>query len=113
MLPRHVPAHAAPHTGSRSIATALLHFAFGFLAVGGIAYLHARLLGEANGSFIGAGLIAGIACACLATFASPWASPVVVALLAAASHREYRDARAHLDASRAGAARRDADTADR
>lgn len=73
--------------------TALVHFAIGFCAVAGITYVHARLLDEANGSCVSAGLISGLICASLAIFATKWATPVVILLLGVSSHREYREAR--------------------
>lgn len=73
--------------------TAITHFAFGFIAMAAISYLYARRLGEKNGSMIAVGLVSGILCASMATFMTPWASPVVVLLLAAGSHREYLESR--------------------
>ena len=72
---------------------ALLHFAIGFCAVAGITYTHARLLGEANGSCVSAGLVSGILCASLATFATNWATLLVIVLLGTSSHKEYLQAR--------------------
>ena len=73
--------------------TAFFHFAIGFCAVAGITYVHARQLDEANGSCVSAGLISGLLCASLATFATKWATPVVILLLGVSSHKEYLEAR--------------------
>ncbi|NEV61860.1 hypothetical protein [Thiorhodococcus minor] len=75
--------------------TAFIHFILGLLAIGAITYTHAHLLNETNASFISAGLIAGVICACLATFLTQWATPIVILLLGASSHREYLQSKKH------------------
>lgn len=70
-----------------------------------ISLVHARILGESNGSSIGIGLVSGIICATLATFATPWLSLLVVVLLGATSHWEFMQMRkASESASPEGAA---------
>jgi len=81
--------------------TALVHFAIGFSAVSGITYAHARLLQETNGSFLSAGLITGLVCASLATFATEWVTPVVIVLFGLSSHKEYLEARRYKAQSEA------------
>lgn len=55
-----------------------------------MAAIYARRGGEHHGALVPVALVAGIACASLAHFLSPWTTPVVLALLLAAQHGEYR-----------------------
>jgi hypothetical protein len=73
---------------------AISHFVIGFTTALAMALIYARLSGESNSTGIPFGLISGIICATLATFASPWLTPLVLLVLGAASHHEYRATRA-------------------
>ncbi len=68
----------------------LLHFALG---AGGsllILLFFTWRTGERSFSLPSASLVVGLACALLAHFATPWATPAVLALYALASWREQR-----------------------
>lgn len=67
----------------------LIHFGVGVLVVLAMDYGRARLSGEAGGSLSAAPLVVGIACAALAHFLSPWATPAVLFLYAAVSVNEW------------------------
>jgi|CXWL01.1.fsa_nt_gi hypothetical protein len=77
---------------------AIGHFLIGLLVAVAIALSYARISGESGSSAIPFGIISGIICAALATFFSPWATPVVLLLFAGTAHKEYREARAYREA---------------
>lgn len=67
----------------------LIHFGLGALVVLAMDYGRARLCGQAGGSLSAAPLVIGLACAALAHFLSPWATPVVLLLYAGVSVNEW------------------------
>ena len=71
----------------RQVAT---HFALGAAVSGALAVLFSRLRGERVGSVLFLPVVTGIACATAANSAGPWATPVILLLVAVTMWREYR-----------------------
>jgi hypothetical protein len=70
-----------------------MHFAIGAAAALAISLLFSRLSGESNGAAPAMAVIVGTACASLAHFVSPWATPVTLLLMALSAMRELREFR--------------------
>jgi hypothetical protein len=73
--------------------TALLHLVLGTLGALAILVALARISGEPYGSAAFGAVVVGIACAALAAFLSPWATPAVLVLYALAGAFELRRGR--------------------
>jgi hypothetical protein len=69
----------------RQVAT---HFALGALTSGALAVLFSRLAGERVGSLVFLPVVVGVACASLAHWLGPWATPAILLLIAATMWRE-------------------------
>ncbi len=83
---------------SAGALVALVHFSVGALGALALLLLAARLSGERSSSLPAGPIVVGIACAALAHFFSPWATPFVLALCAAATASELRRDRADREA---------------
>ena len=81
----------------------LLHFLLGTLGALLLCVLFARLAGEASFSLPTGCIVVGIACATLAHFLSPWATPAILTLYAIASLHELRQELAARDVAQRGA----------
>lgn len=68
----------------------LLHFFIGAVVTFLVSTLAARKAAESYGSAPAAALIAGITCASLSHFVSPWATPVILGLISLAAIGELR-----------------------
>ena len=75
---------------------ALLHFLIGSLGTLLVTSWAAHKAAESNGSAPAAALVVGVACASLAHFLSPWATPVVLGLVSASTIKELRQTQALL-----------------
>ncbi len=69
----------------------LMHFAIGAAGALAISLLFSRLSGETSGAALAMAMIVGIACASLAHFVSPWATPGALLLVVLSSLRELRE----------------------
>ena len=72
------------------MATPFVHFVLGSVGSLLLFLLLARLSGVKGFSFPSASIVVGIACASMAHFLSPWATPVILALYAISSLYELR-----------------------
>jgi len=75
------------------LSQVLLHFVVATAGALALALLFARLGGERSFSLPVGCVVIGIACATLAHFLSPWATPVVLVLYAIANLHELRQGR--------------------
>lgn len=86
------------------MTTVLFHFAAGTLGALAVFLLFVRLSGETGFSAPFGVVFFGICCAALAHFLSPWTTPVLLVVYAAASAAEYlQDRKARKAARNSGA----------